>query len=86
MNNETRIFSTNNYEITFDLTEKQCSIYSHLSERLLFQFGIDSAVDTLAGLDETRHIELKGVTTIKDVSALVFKIESSIWQKKQVVF
>ncbi|MFO7683584.1 MAG: hypothetical protein R6X34_26420, partial [Chloroflexota bacterium] len=86
MMNETRKFSTDYYDVLFDLTEKQCSIFSHLSEKLLFRFGIDSAVDTLAGLDETRHIELKGVTTIEDVSALVFKIESSIWRKKQVVF
>ncbi len=86
MNNETRTFSTEYYKVTFDLAEKQCRIFSNLSQKMLFQFGIDSAVDTLVGLDETRHIELKGVTTVEDVSALVFKIESSIWQKKQVIF
>ena len=71
--NDKRIFSTEYYKITFDLTEKQCSIFSNLSEKLLFQFGIDSAVDTLDDLDETRHIELKGITTVEDASALVLR-------------
>ncbi len=80
--NELRIFSTEYYEITFDLTDKQCSIFSRLSEKILFRFDLDSAVDTLEGLDETRNISLREETKTQ----LNFEVDSSVWQQKQVIF
>lgn len=82
MNNNVHTFTTDFYEVTIDLSEKKCSIYSRISDRLLFEFGIDSAVDTLTALDEARDISL-----VEELgNKLVFAVDSSIWQKKQVIF
>ncbi len=79
-------YSTELYRIEFDLIENECAIFSILSNKMLFRFAIDSAIDTLTNLDKTSSIELLSNEHLGEIQTLTFEIKSNIWPKKQVLF
>lgn len=88
MNDTSRVVvKTDYYILELDFNKQNGRILSRQSHKYLFDFGIDSAVDTLTQEETIRAISLKEKTTFDDHTQIILNIHgSNIWQSKQIIF